>query len=102
MLKHGEVNLLNVFGLRQLDRCLPHFEKVLFDLRVSEKDIKDWIYENLEGRFYLGDWYDSSGPSLHTPHSLTIQKVAAFEIASEASFFGIFLPNINVNLSWMG
>ena len=56
MLKHGEVNPLDVFGLRKLDHCPPHFERVIFDLRLSKKDIIDWIYENLEGRFYHGSY----------------------------------------------
>ena len=55
MLKHGEPNPLNVFGLRKLDHCPPHFERVVFDIKTSEKQITDWIHENLSGRFYLGD-----------------------------------------------
>ena len=56
MLKHGEINPLNVFGLRRMDHCPPHFEKVYFDLRTSEKHISDWIYEHLIGRFWFGDF----------------------------------------------
>jgi hypothetical protein len=55
MLKYGEVNPLNVFGLRRLDHCPPHFTKIHFDLRTSFKDITDWVFENLEGRFYAND-----------------------------------------------
>lgn len=90
MLKHGEVNPLNVFGLRQLTHCPPHFERVQFDLSCGEKDITDWIYENLEGRFYIGpiDVTIETRPTFR-------QTLVAFEQASEASYFSLFLPQIN-------
>ena len=84
MLIHGEVNPLNVFGLRRLD-----FEKILFDLKCDIKIISDWIYKNLEGRFYLGDHsYSQDGVFI-------IQTLAAFERASEASYLGLMLDQIN-------
>lgn len=93
MIKHGEVNPLDVFDLRQVDFCPAHFEKIPFDIRVSEKNIRDWIFENCEGRFFLGDMVtpneSGSGASVH--------KVAAFERHSEATYFGLFLPTINAN-----
>ena len=91
MLKHGEVNPLNVHGLRTLSWCPPHFERVQFDLSVNEKVITDWIYENLEGRFYIGSIdvvQEGSRPTYR-------QCLVAFELASEASYFSIFLPQIN-------
>lgn len=91
MLKHGEVNPLNVFGLRKLDHCPPHFEKVTFASHVNEKHVSDWIYENLAGRFYVG-YHD-----IKTDRSLERHIVAAFEQASEASYFSLFLPQINLN-----
>jgi hypothetical protein len=95
MIKHGEVNPLNVFGLRKVDHCPPHFERVFFDLYVHEKFLTDWIYENLAGRFYIGqiacrDQFDASKPTV-------IRTIAAFEIASEASYFSMFLPQLNVS-----
>lgn len=92
MLKHGEVNPLNVFGLRQLNYCPPHFEVISFDLYVSPKVITDWIYENLEGRFYLGDHYQ---PDDADPTKIKMLKAAGFERHEEASYFGLFLPSIN-------
>lgn len=91
MLKHGEVNPLNVHGLREVAHCPPHFSKVTFDLQVGEKEICDWIYENLEGRFYLGpiDVVLDSGGSAHR------QTLVAFELPGEASYFSLFLPEIN-------
>jgi hypothetical protein len=52
MLRDGEANPLTVHGLRELDRCPPHFIKVQFELKTSHpKKITDWIWENFEGRF---------------------------------------------------
>ena len=57
------------------------------------KDIADWIYENLSGRFYLGDTFITNPET----GAAIMQKVAAFERPEEASYFGLFLPNINVH-----
>ena len=90
MLKHNEPNPLNIHGLRQVNHCPPHFTTVYFDLSVSEKDLTDWLYENLEGRFYSGqvDIRQESGKYAR-------QQCIAFENASEASYFAIMLATIN-------
>ena len=95
MLKHGEVNPLNVFGLRRLDYCPPHFERVAFDSFVSEKHVSDWVYENLLGRFYVGYQDQSQGNKL-----VVRQMVLGFELPSEASYFGLLLPQINIQPIW--
>lgn len=96
MLKYNEVNPLNVHGLRQVEHCPLHFERVTFNIAVVEKQITDWIYENLEGRFYIG------------PTDITIAKsemmvthrhhCVAFEIVSEASYFSLTLSQINKSI----
>ena len=91
MIKHGEVNPLDVFDLRQVNFCPPHFERIAFDIRTSEKIIRDWIFENCEGRFFLGDMVAPSDKE----NSVVMHKVAAFERHSEATYFGLFLPTIN-------
>jgi hypothetical protein len=85
MLKQGEVNLLNVHGLRQLTHCPPHFERVEFLPIATNKEISDWIFENLQGRFYIG--------AVDTPQQR--HALVAFELASEASYFSLLLPQIN-------
>ena len=90
MLKHGEINPLNLFGLREISHCPPHFSKVTFDLKTSENNIKDWIYENLTGRFWLGDMY-----SENTSESFQMEKCVAFEVHSEASYFSLMLDTFN-------
>lgn len=97
MIKHGEVNPLNVFGLRQVEHCPPHFETVTFDLRTNVKNIADWIYENLSGRFFIGDIYI---PDNNNPKHLAIQTAVAFELHEEASFFCLMLPSINQTPSY--
>ena len=94
MFKNGEVNLLNVFGLRQLTHCPPHFEIVSFNIKTSEQIITDWIYENLSGRFYVGD--NLLIDKENNQFKFNIEKIAGFERHEEASYFGLFLPNINV------
>ena len=48
MLKHGDVNPLNVHQLRQLSWCPPHFTQVIFEPYITHKNVTDWLYENLE------------------------------------------------------
>lgn len=95
MLKHGEANPLNVFGLRQLAHCPPHFERVEFDNYASEKDIANWIYENLSGRFYIG-YRDIERSGVPFQRQMNV----AFELVSEASYFSLLLPQINPQPSW--
>jgi len=98
VLKHGEANPLDVFGLRQLDFCPPHFEIIVFDLHTELKNITDWIYENLSGRFYVGQKTTVDEGDPDTRHTrINIQKMAGFERHEEASYFGLFLPTINVS-----
>lgn len=91
MIKTGQVNPLMVHDLRKLDHCPPHFEKVTFDLHAAEKEILDWIYENLSGRFYMGIQDRRSAGSTSRQHCVS------FEDPSEASYFGLFLHQINTN-----
>ena len=99
MFKHGEVNPLSVFGLRRMEHCPPHFIKVAFDIYISDKIISDWIYENLTGRFYLGEQYSAIEESKNTTQFF-MQKLAAFEIPGEASMFALTLDTINQHPFW--
>ncbi len=91
MLKHGEVNPLSVHGLRRTDHCPPHFTQIEFNIYVSEKTITDWVWANLSGRFFFGDMYQGSGKAYSS------NKVAAFELPGEASYFSLVLDTINKN-----
>lgn len=85
MLKHGEVNPLNVHGLRQLDWRPPHFTQVQFDSHVTKAVITNWLYENLTGRFYIGDVDSNNNRRI----------LVAFESPGEASYFSLCLNQIN-------
>ena len=89
MLHNGEANPLTVHGLRELERCPPHFVQVKFDLRGSRKQITDWIWENFEGRFWFGDWFDTTEGG-----QVSMTTCAAFEIPGEASMFSLMLDQI--------
>ncbi len=89
MLRDGEANPLTVHGLREMGHCPPHFIPVYVDLRITEKNIRDWIWENLEGRFYLGDHFYQTDNG-----SIAMTTCAAFEIPGEASMFTLCLDQI--------
>lgn len=91
MLKHNEANPLNVHQMRRMEHLPPHFVTVIFTLGTAEKSIIDWIWENLDGRFYIGDWYSEKANG-----GLDVQKVVGFENAGEASMFALILDTINV------
>jgi hypothetical protein len=55
-----------------------------------EKNISDWIWANLSGRFFYGDLYYSSDAG-----NVAFHKCVAFEIPGEASMFGLVLDQIN-------
>lgn len=91
-MRNLEINPLAVFGLRELDHCPPHFTQVRFELRTDIKYISDWIWENLQGRFWLGQYCYSVSPD---SDSVGTCYCAAFELGSEASYFSLILDTIN-------
>ena len=92
VLKYGEANPLAVFGLRELEHCPPHFIPVDFGLRCGQKIISDWIWTNLDGRFYFGDYYYKDDTN-----NVQLTKRAAFEIPGESSMFALILDQINTH-----
>ena len=95
MLKHNDPNPLSVHQMRRVDHLPPHFTPVLFSLSTQEKAVTDWIWENLDGRFYLGDEYATSETG-----SVQMSKVAGFELPGEASYFSLVLDTINKHDFW--
>jgi hypothetical protein len=107
MIKYKEPNPLAVFNMRRMTFCPIHFETITFDLRVGEKTISDWIYENTESRFFLGSIVRAAplppdGPGRVEPHqrksaNITREMVhcVGFENHSEASYFALFLNQVN-------
>ena len=92
MLKLLEPNWFNISGTRRVvTHCHPHFMPVSFSRNASELDISNWVYENLEGRYWIGDTQVRSGVEL----KLDILSTVAFEEHSEATYFSLMLNQIN-------
>ena len=89
MLRDGEANPLTVHGLREMSHCPPHFVQVRFELRYSIKQVSDWIWENLQGRFWIGDVYYPTDRG-----SIAMTACVAFELPGEASMFSLCLDQI--------
>ena len=89
-MKNLEINPLAVFGLRRLEHCPPHFVQVKFELRTDIKNISDWIWEQLAGRFWLDAvCYINENETVGTCYC------AAFELGAEASYFSLMLDSVN-------
>lgn len=88
MIGNKDINPLNVFGLRKMEHCPPHFQQVTFKSKVNNATIENWIYDNLSGRFYFGYVYQA-GES--TVESYTL---IGFEEQAEASYFMLCLDSI--------
>jgi hypothetical protein len=93
MLRDGQPNPLAVHGLREMDTCAPHLVKVPFELKASRKILTDWIWENLEGRFWFGDIYFIN----ETSGNIDMSVCAAFEIPGEATMFALCLSQFNTH-----
>lgn len=87
--KKFQPNPLNLFNLRRVEHCPPHFFAVDFDSSANDKKISDWIWENLTGRFFLGDVF------VQNDAGRAIKKRAGFELHGEATYFALQLNDIN-------
>ena len=90
MLKHGEANPIAVHGQRRLEHIPPHFTLVPFDLKTSTRNVTNWIHTNLEGRFWHGEYFYHNDDG-----KAAMRNAVAFEIAEEATYFLMFLDEIN-------
>jgi hypothetical protein len=87
MLSADKINPLNVLGCREVQDPLCHFHYMYVDLRYNIiTSVKQWIYENLKSRFYIGE-------SLQlVDNQLTVRIKIGFEEPKEASFFLLACP----------
>jgi hypothetical protein len=92
MLKYNQPNPLSVHGLRELNWCPPHFTRVQFEPYITKKQVTDWLYENLEGRFYVGD---IDVPRTSGGKPIDRNLLVGFELPAEASYFSLILASIN-------
>ncbi len=82
-LKHGTVNPLNACGVRRVQFPAVHFSFTIlpkYSLPFVNK-VDAWIYQNLNGRFYIGQAVAIEGGS-----TAFVTRIG-FESEKELSFF---------------
>lgn len=89
-LKNGKVNPLNVLGIRRCQFPAHHFHYTALKqyTPLLEKNLNRWIYNNMNGRYYIGQGLDLIDNSL-----VYITKIG-FEQEKELTFFRISCPHL--------
>lgn len=90
-LKNGKPNPLNVLDLRQVSFPAHHFYFTSLPVYYPKLllSINDWIYLNLNGRYYIGQ-----DISLVNNHFTFTTKIG-FEQEKELSFFKLACPHFH-------
>jgi hypothetical protein len=83
-LKHGKPNALNLLGIRRVHFPARHFHYTVLGKFIVNKSnkINDWIFYNLNGRYYLGN-----SLQLDETNSLVHMLKVGFENEKELSIF---------------
>lgn len=92
--KKRKVNPLNVFGMRRVKFCPPHFESANIELTYNiAKSLENWIDENTKGRYYIGQQV-SNEPTSNDPTKKRIKysTVVSFENNKDLSYFLLACP----------
>lgn len=87
-LKNGKVNALNALDLRKVSFPAHHFHytNLVKYTPAYQKQIDNWIYNNLNSRYYVGQALDLVDNSI-----VYVTKVG-FEQEKELSFFKLACP----------
>lgn len=88
-----KANSLNVFKVRRTEFCPPYFEVMTIDEKYNIiKALDEWIYNNLNGRYYIGK-------NLILSNEIRIlNKIKiGFENPSELSYFMLACPLLKYN-----
>jgi hypothetical protein len=89
MIKDREANPLNLFEMRRMKNCPPHFETTSTIMMYNLEDsIIRWIKDNLKGRFYVGKGVDIKDGNIEN-----VVKIG-FEEPKEASYFILACPHL--------
>jgi hypothetical protein len=90
-IKQGKINPLNALDIRKVHFPAYHFHYTELPKfhPVRLKNLDEWIYHNLNGRYYIG-----SSISLIDNNITYITRIG-FEVEKEISFFKIACPFIN-------
>lgn len=103
MMSASNINPLAASNSRRMWHCPPHFTKIEVDVHAvdlvssvtvntyRERNVRWWLYENIEGRFFLGNTTIESGRMLKD------RFVVAFENAAEATFFSLIKNQVMDN-----
>lgn len=82
MIIQNKINPLNVLSCREVQDPPPYFHYQYFDLKYNIiESIREWIYENLKYRFYIGECLVLENNQYQTKLKI------GFEEPKEASFF---------------
>lgn len=90
-IKNGKPNPLNLLDLRRVQFPARHFHYLTLP-RYSPSVLKsadEWIYNNLNGRYYIGQALD-----LDSNNSLVYVTNIGFEQEKEMSFFLLSYSNL--------
>lgn len=89
-LKNGKPNALNALGIRKVAFPAHHFYFTTLPKYnpAKYKELDDWIYFNLNSRYYIGQSIDLIDNSI-----VYVTKIG-FEQEKELSFFKLACPHI--------
>lgn len=87
-MRGGKINVLNALNLRKVNFPAEHFVYVTINKNSlhSLKNIEEWIYHNLNGRYYVGSTINLVN------NSIVYASKIGFENEKEISFFKIACP----------
>jgi hypothetical protein len=98
MMRHREktINPLNVLKIRKVEFCPPYFETITIELTYNlSKALNEWIFDNLSGRYYIGD---SIGLQDNDFDKKIHRKIkVGFENSKEMSYFMLACPLLKYN-----
>jgi hypothetical protein len=88
-IKNGKPNPLNYFDLRRVDFPAFHFHFTHLSKNTPNyiKQIDQWIYQNLNSRYYVGQALE-----LNQDNNIVYVTRVGFEAEKELSFFRIACP----------
>lgn len=90
-LKNGKINQLNVLGERKVSFPAHHFHFTTIPKYspILSKHLDNWIYQNLNSRYYVGQTIDI------VDNTIIYATKIGFEQEKELSFFRLACPHLN-------
>lgn len=90
MIKNGKINVLNALNVRKSTFPAYHFTYTFIPKVTANlvQKLDDWIYENLNGRYYIGTCIEL------VDNNIVYCIRLGFEHEKEISFFKIACPHV--------